>query len=44
MRAFIVGVLAALVIAAAAALLLDDLVQRSATTAFSTDAARVSDG
>ena len=42
MKAFILGVIAALVIAAGAAFLLDDLVQSPATATFSTEAARVS--
>ena len=44
MKSFVMGVVAAVVIAAVGALLLDDLVQRPVSAAFSTEAARVNDG
>jgi hypothetical protein len=42
MRSFIVACFVAIVIAAAAAAILDNFVQESATTAFSTSAVRLS--
>ena len=41
MRAFILGVLVSIVMAVMAAFILDDVVQRSASTAFSTESVRV---